>query len=124
MIRQIAPAIDLRVAARIQYFMRVWIVWIINFIAYAPHDDGRMIFVAKNHILYILFCPILKIFMVTIISRFTYIPSFDPFILSYFPFIKSFVLNKKTHFIAEFIEIILVRIMAHANGIATYFFQP
>src|SRR5688572_898023 len=103
--------------------MGVRIIRIINLVTNAPHNDRGMIFTALDHIRQVPLCPVFKMFTVAFPPGRTHVPACYPFILTFFPFIKSFILYQETEFITELIHIILVWVVTHPDGIATYFFE-
>ncbi len=119
----IAPEIRLVYTSVVKNRMRVRIVWIVDFIAYAPKRHTRVIAVAAYHIGYVPFYPFLEKVERTFELRRADIPSGDPFAFWEFPFVGGLVHHQQTKFVTKVIENRSLRIMTHTDSIDTYRFQ-
>ena len=104
-------------AAAVQDRVRIWVVRIIDFIADTPEAYAGVIPVASYHVGDILLNPFFEKVEGTVITWSSYIPSFNPFALREFPFVRYLVHHEQSHLVAEVVKYRCLRIVAHADCI-------
>ena len=82
-----------------------------------------MVAVAAHHIGYVTFNPFFKEIKGTVKAGFPYIPALHPFAFRKFPFIRSFIHDKESHFVAQVVEYRCLWVVAHADGVNADGFQ-
>ncbi len=103
--------------------MTVRIVRIIDLISDTPHHDGRMVPVPADQVGQIPLMPLWEIHVIAIMLRRIDIVPRAPLILRSFPLIECLVHHKKSHAVAQLIQLRHMRIVAHPDRITAHRLQ-